>query len=445
MKKNILHITPHLGGGVGRVILNYLSKVKNDPTFNHKVICLDYANENAVKSAKNINLSLWDKMSDNKQKILDLITQSDIILIHWWNHPLLFDFLVKTELPPCRLIMWSHISGFHPPYVFTLKVLIFPDLFVFTTPVSHETKEVQKLTDKQKKHLRVVWSTGGVEHVMNVKHKSHKGFNIGYIGTVDYCKIHPNFLTICDQIKLPDIKFIVCGGSSEIEIMKEAEQLGINEKFHFTGLVSDIIPYLSIFDVFGYPLSHYHYGTCDQVLAESMASGVVPIVLNNKMEQSMIQDGQTGIIAQNETEYIKAIEKLYHDKKLREILSKNAKEYATKAFSLEIMIRDWEKIFEELLNFPKTGKKWDMTKTISEISAKDVFLESLGNYGKNFINYCNAKTINEKKITIQKIKKLLKSPLWQAKTRGTVYHYNYFFKNDKYLLEWAQLMNQNKL
>ena len=42
-KIKILHITPHLGGGVGRVLLNYLSKVKDDNCFIHQVACLDYA------------------------------------------------------------------------------------------------------------------------------------------------------------------------------------------------------------------------------------------------------------------------------------------------------------------------------------------------------------------------------------------------------------------
>ena len=40
----ILHITPHLGGGVGAVILNWVTFDKNNE---HKIITLDYANDNA--------------------------------------------------------------------------------------------------------------------------------------------------------------------------------------------------------------------------------------------------------------------------------------------------------------------------------------------------------------------------------------------------------------
>ena len=54
----ILHITPHLGGGVGRVVLNYLTKTKNDPLFEHQLACLDYANDYAKIISRNIGIKL---------------------------------------------------------------------------------------------------------------------------------------------------------------------------------------------------------------------------------------------------------------------------------------------------------------------------------------------------------------------------------------------------
>ncbi|PJE67693.1 glycosyl transferase, group 1-like protein [Candidatus Shapirobacteria bacterium CG10_big_fil_rev_8_21_14_0_10_40_9] len=436
----ILHITPHLGGGVGKVILNYLSKTKKNSSFTQRIVCLDYANENAIGVARKVGFSLLDNMSTKKRELLDIIADSDIVLIHTWNHPLLYDFLVREQLPASRVIMWGHNSGFYPPAVYPEKILTYPDMFVFTTPISLETKEVQNLSNENKKSLRVVWSTGGVEHVKSVKPKEHSGFNIGYIGTVDYAKLHPNFLNICNKVNIPEVKFIVCGGSSEKEIKKEAEKLGIAEKFNFTGLVSDITEYLSIFDIFGYLLAPYHYGTCDQVLQESMAAGVVPVVLANPMESYMVKNGVTGIVAKDKNEYIKALQDLYYNPKLRNLLSKNAKEYAIHTFSLEKMVNEWDKLFNEVLDFPKTVRKWKINKKIKDISPKDIFLESLGCYGKNFVSYCNAKNVREKKRAIEKIKKLVESANWQTETKGTVHHYNYFFPNDEYLSFWSKLM-----
>jgi len=440
-KQNILHITPHLGGGVGRVLLNYLSKVKDNCMYVHEIICLDYANEYAIQVAKKINLKLSDKMAGNPE-LFNAIAQADIVLIHWWNHPLLYDFLVRSKLPASRVIMWSHVSGFHPPYVFPENIFRYPDLFVFTTPISYDTVEAKNLSAEQYKSLHVVWSTGGVEHVKNVKPKPHKGFNVGYIGTVDYCKLHPAFLNTCSKINIPGIRFIVCGGPKEKEMEQEAERLGIGDKFNFTGQVSDIGPYLAKFDVLGYPLASYHYGTCDQVLAESMACGIVPVVLANRMESHIIQDGVTGIVAKTQKEYIKGIEQLYRDPQLRTYLSKNARTYALTNFSLESIEKKWDEVYEKIIHLPKTIKKWKNKKGNAGISAKDVFLESLGQYGAPFEQYCSAKNKNDKNKAIREIFKLSESHLWQSETRGTVYHYNKYFQKDRYLSSWSRIMRE---
>jgi len=283
-----------------------------------------------------------------------------------------------------------------------------------------------------------------VEHVKSVKPKTHTGFNVGYIGTVDYCKMHPDFLNICNQVDIPNVNFIVCGGPKEKELKQEAERLGIGRKFNITGRVTDIQEYLSLFDILGYPLASYHYGTCDQTLQEGMAAGVVPVVLANQMESYMVKDRVTGIVAKDKEEYIKALQDLYHNRELRNKLSQNAKEYAIHTFSLEKMANEWNKLFDEVLDFPKTVREWKNSKKGEDISPKDVFLESLGHHGEDFVSYCNVESDEEKKSAIEKIKKLAESANWQAETRGTVHHYNSFFPNEPYISVWSQLMRERK-
>jgi len=435
----ILHIMPHLGGGAGRVVLNYLSAGQNDPLFIHQIATLDFANQKALDIATAIGVTVSDEMSQHPERLLELIAEADIVLMHWWNHPLLYDFLVRSTLPPCRLIMWSHVAGFTPPYVFTKKILNYSDWFVFTTPLSWQAKEVRALSPQRQQKFRSIWSTAGINYVENVKPVEHKGFNVGYIGTVDYAKLHPDFLQICAKIDIPGVKFIVCGGSKEAIIKQEAEDLGIADKFNFTGEVSDIKKYLSIFDVFGYPLSPNHYGTCDQVLAESMAAGVVPVVLDNPMEKNMIKDEITGLVAKDATAYVEAIVNLYKNNDLLLKLSNNAREYAKKVFSVENMAEDWQKLFLEVLTLQKSIKKWPISIT-GEILPKDIFLESLGKYGLPFIKYCQANSDQEKEKAIKDIKSLGKLSNWRSSSKGTVHQYLSFFLSDKCLAEWSLLM-----
>ncbi len=442
IEKKILHITPHLGGGVGKVLLNYISFVNKKNNQTHKITCLDYANDAAKELAIEKNILIIDNISilNKKRELFDMIKDSDIVMIHWWNHPLLYDLLVRDQLPACRVIMWCHNSGLWPPNIFTDKILDYPDLFVFTTPISYKTEKIKNVSSEIKKKIRVVWSTGGVNHIKSIKPKKHSGFNIGYLGTVDYSKMHRDFLKICDQVDIPDVKFIVCGVPSGKEIEQEAKDLGIEGKFEFTGRVDDIGDYLSIFDVFGYLLAPYHYGTCDQVIQESMAASVVPVVFSNPMESYMVNDRLTGIVANNKTEYVDALKELYLNKKLRNSLSKNAKKHAMKEFTVEKMTHDWDKLFVEVLDYPKKIRKWKFNGSFSDLEPKDVFIESLGIYGEPFLAYCAAKNKEEKEKAVEKIKDLAKSINWQVKTKGTVHQYYTFFPNDQYLSAWSQLM-----
>ena len=436
----ILHITPHLGGGVGKVLLNYLEKVKENPDFLHKVLSLEYANDTALAASQITGFSLKDKMSSDHKGVIAEIAKADIILIHWWNHPLLYAFLVREILPPSRIIFWSHISGFYSPYVFNKPALHYPDFFVFTSPLSLEVPEVKSLQNARRKALRVIWSTGGIERPASLQPKPHSGFTIGYIGTVDYSKMHPEFLKMSNMIKIPDAQFVVCGGPSEKQIQKESLKYGAGKRFIFTGQVNDTAGYLSEFDVFGYPLAPQHYGTCEQSLCESMAAGVPPVVLANRTERYIVDDGVTGIVAEDEKAYIIAIENLYHRPELRQRLSCNARETARRRFSIEQMVSRWEDVFSEALRLPKTKRKWTGKYQGKNASAAQVFLESLGEYGKEFLCSFNARNEREKKMAQNDIKKIYESSyLWRANTRGTPAHYHYFFPEDNFLKLWSEL------
>lgn len=439
-RARVLHITPHLGGGVGRVVLNYLSLVKGDPDFTHQVACLDYANEKACTVAKEIGLALADRMSGKKKELLAMIAQADLVLVHWWNHPLLYDFFVRETLPPARIIFWGHNSGFHPPCVFNAPALNYPDLFVFTLPLSFEAREVLELPAGRRKDLRAIGSTGGIAHAASVRPKPHSGFKIGYIGTVDYCKLHPDFLEMSGLVDIPDARFIVCGGPSERQLREEAGRRGFENKFLFTGPVANITEYLSEFDVFGYPLAPYHYGTGEQALCESMAAGVPPVVLANRTECFIVENGVTGIVAGDKYAYAKGIEELYRNPELRGRLSVNAREAARSRFSLESMAREWAKVFGEALALAKTERKWTGSSAGEAVLPYQLFLESLGKYAEPFRLSINAGNEGERTAAAAEIRKLYgTSHLWRAETQGTTRHYSRFFPEDDYLKLWSGL------
>ena len=442
----ILHITPHLGGGVGSTILGYISKNK---TFEHEIVALGYTMGYVLEKIESLNIPYTDHITH--EELIKKIPDFDIVLIHMWNNPLLYDFLVRNELPPCRLVMLGHNSGFDAPNIYTEKILMYPDIFVFTTALSYEAYNVAKLENKER--LCSIWSTDGVEEYKDVKVNKHKGFIIGYIGTVDYAKLHPDFLEMCKEIidldTIPHVKFIVVGGLKQKEIEAEAKAMGIGDKFEFTGYVpkSTLKDYLKSFDVFGYPLAPYHYGTCDLVLQIAMASGVVPIVFNNAMEKLFIKNNKTGIVVKDKKGYVQAIINMYNNINWRKELSNNAKEDAIKRFTLENLDNEWEKVFNEVLKYSKVSRKWEVSRgrwdiNKKEITYADVFLESLGHYGGAFRYNYNAKTFADLIFSQKRIEELAHIPSWQTETKGSVHNYYSYFPDDKHLKNWSKIMKE---
>ncbi|MEO0272291.1 MAG: glycosyltransferase family 4 protein [candidate division WOR-3 bacterium] len=445
-KINVLHITPHLGGGVGTVILNWLQKEyeNTDNEFFHEIATLEVSKNPLVKEFKEKGLYISEGFYEYWDNLKELIKSHDIVIVHWWNHPKLFDILVNMEFPPCRLIIWSHSSGLYPPYVIPIKLIEFSDLFIFVSPVSYEADEIKSLKEDLREKIDVVWSTFGSESFEGFQKKSHESFNIGYIGTCSYTKLHPEFIRMCSKINIPNSRFIVCANDHTENILSEATELGIVERFCFQEKVVKIKDYLAIFDVFGYPLQPKHFGTSEQALGEAMMAGVVPVVLNNAAERYIVEDGKTGIIANSTEEYCKAIEFLYNNPAKREEMARNAIASAREKYSIEKKMKEWRRIFSKIFKIEKRHRNWDNKK---RKTGAEVFIESIGDYGKVFMEYIQAKQKgDEKKLSSSKegIIKLFKTNLqWYSDNKGGVKQYLKVFPSDIYLNQWNALLDKN--
>jgi glycosyltransferase involved in cell wall biosynthesis len=436
----IVHITAHCGGGVGTVLQNYLKYKKGAISQKHEIISLDSINTEAKSFFKNNAIEFIDNIHKKYTLLRQKVKNADIIVLHWWNHPLMMDLLVNVELPACRIAIWSHISGTPPPNTFTNKLFEYPDIFIFTTPLSYLTPEYKNLSEKNKKRIRLIWSTGGVERLKNLKLTKHNYFHIGYIGNLDFTKIHPDFVGICKQVCLKNTRLTVIGPKNK-KILDQVKNLKLSRRVRFTGYISEKDKWseLSTFDVFGYPLASHHYGTCDQALQEAMAVGAVPVVLNNPMESFMVQNNRTGLVANSISDYISSLGKLKKDFKLRKKLSNNAKKYAFKEYSLNKMARKWDNLYADLIRIKKTAKVWKRPSKSIKLKSYAVFVESLGANSGIFDQYLTGNNI-EKVKAIAQMASLGRKENWTSENKSTVHQYAKFFPKDKILQRWSKIM-----
>jgi glycosyltransferase involved in cell wall biosynthesis len=428
-KLSILHITPHLGGGVGSVVLNWMKK--DFSGYRYKIISLDKNNNKdwIEVNEQHKNVTILDACyfkNDFRTLLKNNIESSDIVLIHWWNHPLLYEIMINFELPPCRLLLWNHVNSLFPPYTMPEKLFDFVDYLIFTSPVSYECKEIKKIS---KEKIDVIWSTIGVEDFENLERMPHQSFNVGYTGTADFGKLNHNFIKLCSQINIPEVRFVVTSGDSQQHLINEAIDAGMWNKFAFLGRVPSVSRILSEIDVFGYPLQPQHFATCEQALGEAMMAGCVPVVLANPTEKHIVKHKETGLVANTLEEYPRAIEYLYNNPNERKRLAENAKNFAKKQYDIISTIQKWNELFDKAMNADKKNHIWQTNKA-EKLSPAELYIESLGEYALPLIQQNK-----------DGIKQLFDTnSMFYSKNKGSVLQYLQFFPDDKVLREWASVL-----
>jgi len=416
----ILNIVCHLGGGIGTTLKNFFeSDAKNE----HIVACLN-PYDSRSETLHNIE-TIYDLKND--YNLLNYyVEKSEIVILHWYNHPTYYDLLLNNSLPDCRLIVWGVANNLYAPYSIPENIVNMCDRFILSSKASYQAEDYIKLSVKQKEKFGYIWCSADMLKYQSTVKQEHDTFNIGYAGTIDFnSKLHPDFVEVCSQINIPNVKFIICSSGPDLEKVKEqARQKGLQDRFIFTGRVEDLSEPLSQMNVFLYLLYEKHYGTSEQVVGEAMSCGCIPVVLDNLPEKCIVIDNVNGIVS-NIKSVSKRIEELYGDKELQNKLSANAKTSAKELYDTQIMLDKWNEEFHNIMKIEKSKKHWTF-------SGAEIFKASLGDCRKVFDR-------NDR----QAIKELFKSnKQWFSVTKASIFHYNDYYPNDSLLQEWKAIAEE---
>jgi hypothetical protein len=205
---------------------------------------------------------------------------------------------------------------------------------------------------------------------------------VGYIGTVDPAKMHPDFVSLAARVRAEGVRFAVCGdGDGYARLDAEARRLGVGDRLELRGWVEDVGKALAGFDVFGYPLCRDNYSAGELVLQEAMAAGVPPVVLPYGGAARQVEDGRTGLVAADEDDYVAKLELLAADSALRAELGAAARGHALRTWSADAIARRWTAVYDELLESPKRSPRWPGPRFES---GAELFVSSLGPEGGAF-------------------------------------------------------------
>lgn len=450
----IIHIIQGFySGGSGRALIATAKNSLRLGNFQHRVVSLAAASPTAIEMAEEAGLSVLN--SPDRDTLLRELENADIVHLHFWNNPQMYEFL-RTELPAMRLLIWFHVAGDKPPQIITHELVDFSDFALACSPYTYEHQVFQTLpAEVRLKKTGMVYGAADFERVSDVQPRVHETFNVGCIGHISFAKMHPNYVPMSARINIPNVRFIVCGGGINDYLYQQAQQLGASERFEFRGYVEDIKSVIEILDVYGYPLCEDTYAAAELNLQEAMYAGVPPVVFSYGGVKRLVIDNYTGLVVQSELEYKQAIEYLYHHPEERTRLSRNAREYAQQIFGAENAAKRLNPIYNRLMELPKRDREWGMLSSVSlldqpvslqdltgepeELSGAQAFIQSLGDTAPQFTVSLTSPNIGE---LFEADRQIAASSTLLAMGEGGLLQYQTYYPNDGYLRLWSGLVKQ---
>ncbi|MDD5302486.1 MAG: glycosyltransferase family 4 protein [Elusimicrobia bacterium] len=432
----ILHITAHMSGGLARVLLSTLKyAARFTPEVSHEIVTMGEISDAVRLSFAGFEDKLH--LGESYGFIASKASEADIVQIEYWNHPLLYKFFLEFQLPPARVMLCCHVSGFFRPQLINERAVRFSDIFLAATRATakHELFAGPDRTLKDK--LRFIRFPVDVERFQVSRETDPGRYTVGYIGTVSYAKLHRNFLRMCAGVNVENAKFIVCGEDSPDNIESESKSCkpGL---FEFTGYQEDVSKILKKIDVFGYPLASTHFGSGEQAIIEAMYFGIPVVAFANAAEAEIIENGVTGLLVDSEEAYVAAIEHLHRHPEERSRLGANAKKFVETKLGPQACFAELDRLYRELLERPKTEHVYAGAVELSPAAGdpclgSKLLVESLAGKGPEFS--ASMAGDREADAMIAGIETAMKT-----KTKGSLNQYLYFFPDDPYLNLWVGLI-----
>jgi|SRR5215467_1742452 glycosyltransferase involved in cell wall biosynthesis len=406
----ILHVTPHLGGGVGKAhatISPVLPEVVEqtfvllEPPRDHRFI------EKIRSAGGNVIIA------DDLDHVASLARKADIVQFEFWNHPRMFECLARTKFPPIRSVFWSHISGLFQP-VIQPALIEEAARFVFTTEASRSIASVAALGARARKKIAVINSGFGFAGGSPRTARGRKP-GVAYLGTVDFAKMHPGFFDAVDGLVDDDVRVMVWGDFDPTgPVAARAKAMRNLTRVNFMGLATDSSIALSNADIFFYPLQPNHYGTAENALVEAMSLGLTPLVLNNPAEMAIVRDGETGFVAKSIEEIGSLLQMLLLLPDVRAQISKNAIRDVTETRNPLLSAREFMTLWLGLLC--ETPRYCDLTRAVGGNPAEW---------------YRSTQCLSEAPWT-------LPVPKGEAPSKGTLTHFRTAFAADLVSKKWAR-------
>jgi len=174
---------------------------------------------------------------------------------------------------------------------------------------------------------------------------------LGMVARIDEKKNHEELIRIFYDLQkdFKNIVLLIVGDGPHLPKLKRiTEDLSLGSKVIFTGLRKDIPDFLAAMDIFVFP-SKFPEGW-PNVVGEAMCAGLPVVSYPCGDVSRIIRDRYDGIITEpDEIAFKKKLISLIKNPASRMQLGSNAKKTISNKFTIPIMVKNYEKVYLELI------------------------------------------------------------------------------------------------
>jgi len=350
----VLHVTPHLGAGIGKALSSLNKCLPRDKVQQTFLLLEKPIKKQFVNAIVGNGGTVW--LAESLQHVAQLAADHDIVQFEFINHPRMLECLAKTEFPPIRSSIWAHISGLFKPYI-QPGLITQAQRFTFSSKISLNSPTMEKLDADAKKKVSVISSGFGFPTDIHCVQAEKKKVTIAYLGTVNFVKMHKGFFTAIDMLQM-DVSVDIWGAADKA-VLRFANTMRNKERFKFHGETYTPVQALAAADIFFYPLQRTHYGTGENALVEAMSLGLPAVVMNNPAEEEIIKHLDTGFIATTVDDCNKYLSNLVKGRGLRDFIGRSASKYVrthkSPMWAAADFMDQWRSLLTEAPRVPDFG------------------------------------------------------------------------------------------
>jgi glycosyltransferase involved in cell wall biosynthesis len=419
----VLHVIQQFGrGGASQALI---SLIDVETSSRHRVVSLIPAVPSARYHLVEKGIPLFE--NPPQLELESLVESADIVQIHFWNTPELYEFMSRPIT--ARLILWSHVAGKTAPHIVTPELASYSDLII-STGLPFDNLCDRGLVIKPRTPHNITQSPRPTEKT--------EPFTVGIFGTLDSSRSEASAFDVFIAAKLPGAKLLVVGNGNLLPIWRaQAESLNMLDRIEFTGFVNDVGSQLSRMDILLHMPRKDSFATSDLALQEALLAGVVPVVTSGTPVTDLVRHGFDALIALDADECALHLRALFQQPALLARLREEGLRRSHAEFHPQSTTREFENLYRQLMDQPV--RTHQLSIDLADTGAQR-FIATLGFVADTFkVSATRGNGWQEADEIIS-----LSSPALIGAGAGGILHYRGYYPHDPMLRYWAGLVFANQ-